>query len=211
MDGWYSYSESLAGGWPRWMFIAVITVLLTYAALLGLKNVSYYSHGILLFITLPFAVMCLLGVPRMQPERWLEMPEGGIFGGNVNWTLLLNTFFWNINYWESTSCFSGEVHTPAKVIPKGIFLALAMVVLSLLLPVAIGTAASSFPDEAWRDGFFVRLAGTLGGQWLAGWLLLASAVTNIGQFMAEMGSDAWQVITPPTQLNSTQLKTKTLL
>jgi hypothetical protein len=39
------------------------------------------------------------------------VPESGLKG--VNWRLLLNTFFWNINYWESASCFAAEVSVDA--------------------------------------------------------------------------------------------------
>ncbi len=43
------------------------------------------------------------------------------------------------------------------------------------------------------SGYFVHLATVIVGPWLGYWMLAAAAVTNIGQFEAEMSSDAWQV------------------
>ena len=47
---------------------------------------------------MPFMVFCVCGSFQVDPSRWLEAPPGGLSG--VDWRLLLNTFFWNINFWE---------------------------------------------------------------------------------------------------------------
>ena len=47
--------------------------------------------------------------------------------------------------------------------------------------------------DQWTDGSFVRLGYEIVGPWLGIWLIISSALTNIGMFIAEMSSDAWMV------------------
>jgi amino acid transporter len=107
----------------------------------------------------------------------------------------LNTFFWNINFWESSSSFSADVENPAKNYPRGMALAVMLVFLSLLLPILVAIGASPDTDnfEKWTDGYFVHLAIDIVGPWLGYWMTFAAMITNIGMFEAEMSSDAWQV------------------
>jgi amino acid transporter len=71
--------------------------------------------------------------------------------------------------------------------------AVLLVFFSAFVPILIGTGASDAPYSAWTDGYFITLAREIVGPWLAYWLMLGSALTNIGMFEAEMSSDAWQI------------------
>lgn len=195
------------GGHPnlRWLVIVTITFGLTYFNYRGLDIVGSVAIVICLVSMFPFLVFCVVGAFKVQPARWLMTPTGGLRG--VNWRLLLNTFFWNINYWvsgsafvqpcdlaqESAANFSGEVRDPGKNYPRGMGIAVVLVFLSLFLPVLVGTGASAAPYTEWTDGYFVQLAKEIGGNWLGVWFIFASALTNIGMFEAEMSSDSWQV------------------
>jgi amino acid transporter len=72
-------------------------------------------------------------------------------------------------------------------------IAVLLVFFSAFLPILIGTGASSAPFSAWTDGYFITLAREIAGPWLSYWLMIASALTNIGMFEAEMSSDSWQI------------------
>jgi amino acid transporter len=175
----------------RWIFIILITLALTFLNYRGLDIVGNVAIVVCLVSLMPFAVFCILGVSHVDPTRWLQAPEGGLAG--VDWRLLLNTFFWNINFWESAASFSGDVEDPGKNYPTGMFIAVLMVFVTSFVPILIGTGASTVPYTEWRDGYFVRLASEVVGPWLGYWMMFAAAVTNIGMFEAEMSSDAWQV------------------
>ena len=167
------------------------TVLLTYLNYRGLEIVGWTTTVICILSLMPFVVFCVVGATKLDPSRWLVMPEDGLKG--VDWKLFLNTFFWNINYWESAACYSGEVINPGYTYPRGMALALLLVTFATLLPVLVGTGASSLPASEWRDGSFTRLAQEIVGPWLGYWMIFASAISNIGMFEAEMSSDSWQV------------------
>lgn len=90
---------SADGGSPfyRWSFIMLFTVAFTYLNYRGLDIVGKIAIVICLMSLLPFVIFCVIGAFKVNPNRWLEMPPGGFWG--VDWRLLLNTFFWNINFW----------------------------------------------------------------------------------------------------------------
>lgn len=122
--------------------------------------------------------------------------DGGVCYGtyaDVNWRLLLNTFFWNINYWDSSASFSGDVDNPGKVFPKGLAIAVVLVAFSGFFPILVGTGASDAASTDWTDGYFVQLSTIIAGPWLGVWMICASALTNIGMFISEMSSDAWMI------------------
>jgi amino acid transporter len=183
--------SSFACGYPRWTFIVVATAVLTYINYRGLEFVGQAATFICVFTLLPFIVFCIVGIPQMDASKLLATPPGGIAG--VNWRLLLNTFFWNINYWESAASYSGDVEDPGRNYPLGLMIAVVLVALSLILPLVVAIGASALPYDQWADGSFAGIAMEIAGPWLGHWMMAASAVTNIGMFEAEMSSDAWQV------------------
>ncbi|RYH27227.1 APC family permease [archaeon] len=175
----------------RWTFIFSVTVGLTYLNYRGLDIVGKVAIVICLVSLVPFVLFCVLGAAKVDPRRWLDAPKGGFWA--VDWRLLLNTFFWNINFWESAASFSGEVENPGKNYPIGMGIAVLLVFLSAFVPILVGTGASTAPYSEWTDGYFITLSREIVGPWLSYWLMLASALTNIGMFEAEMSSDSWQI------------------
>lgn len=187
----FNYFAPLEDGAVRMTVVIIATVALTYLNYRGLDVVGKTAIVLCLFTMLPFLVFVLMGLPHVQPERWTVQPQGGWRG--IDWRLYLNTFFWNINYWDSASCFAGDVKNPGYTYPRGVLLAFAFVTLSALLPVMVGLGASERPYTEWTDGYFTALAVEIGGPWLGIWMMMAATVCNIGCFEAEMSTDSWQV------------------
>jgi amino acid transporter len=175
----------------RIAFVSTTTLILSYVNYRGLDIVGNVAIGLCVASMMPFAMLIFLASFKLKPSRWLEAPEGGLSG--VDWGLLLNTFFWNINFWESAACFSGDVANPGVTFPRGILLAVVFVGISSFLAILFSTGASESHYTEWSDGFFVHVAEELGGPWLSGWMMFAAAISNIGLFEAEMSSDALQV------------------
>ena len=180
-----------SSGYPRWLFIVTATLGLTYLNYRGLEFVGYSVTAICIFTLFPFVVFCAIGVTKMQPGRLLNTLPGGVSA--IKWRLLLNTFFWNINYWESAASYSADVVDPGTNYPRGMFWAVILVTAGLIFPVIVAIGSSNLPYSEWSDGSFTSIATEIVGPWLGYWMMAASAVTNIGMFEAEMSSDAWQV------------------
>ncbi|KAJ3680694.1 hypothetical protein LUZ60_016972 [Juncus effusus] len=179
----------LGGGIPRVLAVLALTVVLTYMNYRGLAIVGWAAVCLGVFSLLPFVVMGLISIPKIKPSRWLEMNLK-----TVDWNLYLNTLFWNLNYWDSVSTLAGEVENPTKTLPKALFYAVLLVVVGYLYPLLAGTGSVSVDRVQWTDGYFSDIAKLIGGVWLMGWVQAASALSNMGMFVAEMSSDSYQLL-----------------
>ncbi|XP_015083264.1 probable polyamine transporter At1g31830 [Solanum pennellii] len=189
LDYLKSAIPALGGGLPRVLAVLVLTVILTYMNYRGLTIVGWVAVSLGILSILPFVVMGLISIPKLRPSRWLVVDVQ-----SVDWNLYLNTLFWNLNYWDSISTLAGEVHNPKKTLPKALFYAVILVVLSYFFPLLIGTGAVPLERDLWTDGYFSDIAKILGGVWLRVWIQGAAAASNMGMFVAEMSSDSFQLL-----------------
>ncbi|CAA7026705.1 unnamed protein product [Microthlaspi erraticum] len=189
LDYLKSAIPALSNGLPRVASILILTLLLTYLNYRGLTIVGYTAVLMGVFSMLPFAVMSLVSIPKLEPWRWFEIGEE-----SVNWNLYLNTLFWNLNYWDSVSTLAGEVANPSETLPKALCYGVIFVALSNFLPLLAGTGAVPVNREVWTDGYLAEVAGIIGGGWLRVWVQVAAATSNMGMFLAEMSSDSFQLL-----------------
>lgn len=176
-------------GYPRTLAVLVLTGGLTFLNYRGMTIVGKAAVILGVVSILPFAVMGLLAIPKLEPSRWLVVDIQ-----NVNWGLYLNTLFWNLNYWDSVSTLAGEVENPKKTLPKALFYALIFVVAAYFFPLLAGTGGIPFDRSQWSDGYFADVAKIIGGTWLCWWIQGAAAMSNMGMFVAEMSSDSFQLL-----------------
>lgn len=189
LDYLKSAIPALEAGPTRMAAILMLTVALTYMNYRGLNIVGWVAILLGVFSLLPFLVMGLVAIPQLEPSRWFKIDLG-----NVDWGLYLNTLFWNLNYWDSISNLAGEVDNPSKTLPRALFFAVILVVVSYLFPLLVGTGAVPLDRNQWSDGYFSTIASILGGIWLRTWIQGASALSNMGMFMVEMSSDSFQLL-----------------
>lgn len=189
LDYMKSSIPALGEGWPRILAVLILTVALTYMNYRGLTIVGWIAVFLGVSSLLPFVFMGFLAIPKLEPSRWLVVNIQ-----HVDWNLYLNTLFWNLNYWDSVSTLAGEVHNPSRTLPKALFYAVILVVSGYFFPLLIGTGAVKLDQELWSDGYFSDIAKMIGGVWLRGWIQGASALSNIGMFVAEMSCDSFQLL-----------------
>ncbi|KAK9812978.1 hypothetical protein WJX72_006764 [[Myrmecia] bisecta] len=186
-----SYLEAiipaLADGWQRRLLLFGVSITLSYVNYRGLTIVGRVAVGMTFFIVLPFVVLVGMSVPQIEPSNWKQMDWNA-----VKWGPFLNVMFWNLNYWDSVSTLAGEVPRPHKTFPRALAGAVVLVVLTYLLPLMAGLGVDADPDQ-WQLGFYASLAEKIGGRWLGWWIVAAAAVSQIGQFEAEMSSDSFQL------------------
>ncbi|PSC67221.1 putative polyamine transporter isoform A [Micractinium conductrix] len=174
--------------WPRLIFLVGLNFALSYLNYRGLHVVGEAAIGMTIFTLLPFLAMVLLGLPHVQPSNWVKVDWD-----TVEWLPFLNVMFWCLNYWDSVSTLAGEVQNPTKTFPRALFGAVILVVCSYLLPLLVGLGVTSDPS-AWQSGYLAVIGEKVGGSWLAWWIVASAAVSQIGQFEAEMCSDSYQLL-----------------
>jgi len=124
----------------RYTCICVFTAIMTYLTWRGLDVNGTTCIVLTAFVLLPFIVFSCIGIPQIDPSNWLLAPvkhngdgdddldydddnidkflrHGGL--ADIDWRTLLNCLFWNLNYYDSASAFSGDCVEPAKTFPKG--------------------------------------------------------------------------------------------
>lgn len=178
---------SLASGWPRAVFLTVFSLGLSYFNYRGLHVVGQAAVGMTAFILAPFVIMCVMALPQVQPSNWFQQDWGA-----VDWWGFINVMFWNLNYWDSISTLIGEVENPTRTVPRALGGAVLLVILTYLLPLLVGLGIT-LDSSDWKLGYFTQVAGQVGGSWLAWWVIVAAACSQIGQYQAELSSDSYQV------------------
>lgn len=191
----------------RLILIAVVSVLLGFLNWLGLEVVGRMSLIIGVLSMSPFVVMMILGLFQLDPQRWLQTlsseSSGDDNGGGVGlpivltsilWRPFLNNLFWNLNSFDAGACYAGEVDNPGRTLPRAMFLAVCMVTAGYIFPLMVAIGATDSTPEDWQDGYLASAAGSIGGQWLEAWVVLAAGVANISLYQAELSADAYQLM-----------------
>ena len=82
--------------------------------------------------------------------------------------------------WDNAATVANEVENPQKTYPRVMFLALAAILISYVVPLA-AVWHTHIPHDIWGDGSWASIASMIAGPWL-GIILVATAMT------AEFGS-----------------------
>lgn len=168
--------------------LLVITFSLTYFNYRGLHIVGLSAVFLAIFSLSPFLILAILSIPQIRPRRWLAVDFSKLDSPRY-----FNSMFWNLNYWDKASTLAGEVDDPSNTFPKALIGGLVLVVSSYLIPLLAGTGALASSPSEWEDGYFAQVGMLIGGSWLKLWIQAAAAMSNLGLFVAEMTSDAFQL------------------
>ena len=198
----FTYLEQVApwlfggSGWlVRSGMIFATNVSLTYLNYRGLHVVGQAAVGMTVVTLAPFLVMVVVALARgkVDPANWFEVKPLG----EVDWLSFMNVLFWSTNYWDTVSTLAGEVKRPSRTFPRALGFAVVLVIFSYLLPLLVGigvVGGSAGGDDEWKLGFFATVARGVGGPVLAWSVVLAAAVSQLGQFEAEMTTDSYQLL-----------------
>jgi len=209
------YVHSILGfntvGTTRYLIVAAISIVLSTVNYMGLQIVGSVLVLVCIFSMSPFILLSLFGSFKIDPSRWMQMPDPSLlppaeveeytsgllrfpnFGG-VIWRPFLNNLFWNLNAFDSAANFAGEVHEPGRVFPKAMFISLLMVFFSYIIPMLVATGATNSSQADWTEGYLATISSQVVGNWLGGWTVLASGVSNVALYEAEMSSDSFQLL-----------------
>ncbi|GIL60391.1 hypothetical protein Vafri_14994 [Volvox africanus] len=181
------FFPQLAEGWPKYTFLVGMSLLLSGLNYRGLTVVGNAVITSTLAILVPFALLCALCLPKVQVSNYTRVDWD-----SVNWSTFLNVMFWNLNYWDSVSTLAGEVRDPGRTFPRALLLAVVLVVAMYLLPTVAALGVLGTTGD-WKLGYYGTVAQQVGGSWLAAWIIVAAACSQVGQYQAEMASDSYQV------------------
>jgi len=182
-------------GWTGYVFVVSLSVVLSLLNFRGLSIVGWSALVLALFTISPFLFIVPVAFTKMNASNLLILPES--FEA-VDWKTYLNVLFWNLNYWDSASCLAGEVHEPQKAFPRALFITALLVFASYLLPLAAGIGlpgkGGGTDWKNWESGTLATIGQITGGASIKAWVVAASAVSNIGQFVSEQAECSFQLL-----------------
>lgn len=182
---------ALSSGLPRYLSIFLFTSVLSFLNYTGLTIVGYTAVALGVISLMPFLILSLVSIPKINATRWLSLGQEGV---KKDWAMYLNTLFWNLNFWDSASTLAGEVEQPQKTFPIALFSAGLLTCLAYIIPLLAATGAIPLVQENWVGGYFADVASMLVEKWLKFWMELGAVLSIIGLFEAQMSSAANQIL-----------------
>ena len=192
----------------RFLLLSLTSIGLGFLNWLGLNVVGNMTIVIGLLSMAPFVIMVLIGMFKVDPSRWKEIPtttangeetsDQGLWAvltsGAILWRPLLNSLFWNLNSYDATASYSAEVRDPGYVLPRALMWGVVIMMAGYIFPLLVAVGATDSEPEDWVDGYLTTAAEEIGGKWLGELVVFAAGVSNIGMFQAELSADAFQLM-----------------
>jgi amino acid transporter len=150
--------------------------------LLGVRAMGEGSVALNVALLSPFAVLIVVAFLHGNSGAATAVPlrDADLLGGVL-------IAMWNYMGWDNLSTIAGEVESPQRTYTRAMIGAVALVVVSYLLPVA-AVARTGIDPNAWTEGGWVDVARIVGGNALAISIAVAGVLGAVGSFGALMMS-----------------------
>ena len=146
----------------------------------GVKVVSTTSLWLFFALSAPFALVVLLSPLKygalFHAVTTPTTSKVDLIGG-------LLICMWNYMGWDNASTIATEVERPQRTYPRAMLVAVCIVALSYIVPVA-AVWMTRLPAGAWETGSWADIAGILGGPALRIALVVGGMVSAFGMFNA---------------------------
>jgi amino acid transporter len=167
-------------GHRGWIVGLVVVAACTLLNIAGVRVVSTTSLWLFFALSAPFALMVVLAPFKygalLHAVTTPTTSKVDMIGG-------LLIAMWNYMGWDNASTIATEVERPQRTYPRAMLVAVAIVALSYVLPVAALWLTGLAPS-AWETGSWAEIAGLLGGPLLRIGLVIGGMVSAFGMFNA---------------------------
>ena len=146
----------------------------------GIRVVAISSLWLFFLLSAPFALVVVLA-----PFKWGALSGAAASGpvSSVGFIGGILIAMWNYMGWDNASTIAAEVEKPQRTYPRAMILAVVVVSLTYVVPVA-AMRLTGAPPALWATGSWADLAGLLGGQWLRVALVMGGMISAFGMFNA---------------------------
>ncbi len=166
----------------RFMLVLAFIWLLTAVNLVGVRITGWAAVAMGAVALAPVVVLTVMAATRLDEIPWrpFAAEEGNLF---ASLGLGLAVMMWNYSGWDSPTTTLGETREPGPSFRRAVWVALPLITLAYVLPVATGlSAAGSWAD--WETGHWPVIALEIGGPWLAHVVTLGAVVATAGLFLS---------------------------
>jgi amino acid transporter len=176
------FAPGLVAGHRGLVIGLAMIALCTAWNLAGVRAMGEGSVALNIALLVPFVVLIAIALVNGQSSAPSTTPvrDADLLGGVL-------IAMWNYMGWDNLSTIAGEVESPQRTYSRAMFGAVALVVVSYLLPVA-AVARTGLDSNAWTEGGWVDIGRLVGGEALGVAIALAGVLGAIGSFGALMMS-----------------------
>jgi amino acid transporter len=178
LQSWLDLDPNVA-----WLMGVAIIAVLAYLNIRGLNVIAVSSIVMVVIILTPFVVLTILGFANWHGVPWQPFAyPGQSVLTSIGYALAVG--MWMYSGYDSMSVLAGEVEEPQRVIPKGLMIAMPLIVVSYFVPTLAALGGVGRWDEWTTEGgiSFVEIAEQLGGTALGVAMLVAAVVSNLALY-----------------------------
>jgi len=157
-----------------------VVVACTLLNVAGVRVVSTTSLWLFFALSAPFALMVALAPFKFGALLHAATTPTGARGDIIGGLLVA---MWNYMGWDNASTIATEVERPQRTYPRAMLVAVGIVALSYVVPVAAVWMTGLAPS-AWETGSWADVAGMMGGPLLRIGLVLGGMISAFGMFNA---------------------------
>jgi amino acid transporter len=167
----------------RWLLAAAFIAVLTVLNLLGVRPAGRAAVALSIAALAPVAAFVAVGAFAVAVWPWTPfLAEPKSLGASLG--LGLAVVMWNYSGWDTPSTCLGEARAPEHAFRHALFLALPVIAVAYLLPVALALASGATTWSAWQTGGLPTIARAIGGDWLGHSMAVGAAFSTGGLFMS---------------------------
>ncbi|KAF1324338.1 Amino acid-polyamine-organocation, partial [Globisporangium splendens] len=183
----------------RFLIKASIGIVLAIPTLLGTKAMGRAAIVNLVCVLLPLCIYTVWAYVEAKDVHDLleirhetntldETTQDVVFEGgyDVDWTVLINTLFWNFDGINMASVFGGQVLNPARVYSRAIWVTVGLTIATYFLPIPATIASNALSWIEFERGSYGIAAKHIGGTGLELVMLVSTVGTNVGLYVSSM-------------------------
>ena len=169
-------------GTARWAVALIFVWALTGLNLAGVRVTGRSAVALTAGALIPVAVFTVMAGLRAEHAPWrpFAADEGSLVAGIG---LGLAVMMWNYSGWDNPSTLLGEAEAPRSNYRRAMLLALPLIALAYVLPVAAGLSVSG-EWEKWETGHLPQVAEAVGGRTLGSLVTMGALVATAGLFLS---------------------------
>jgi len=167
----------------RWLVAVTLVWVFAYVNIRGASVVGDSSKLFLVIVLLPFVLVTILGLFKMQFNPFEPFVFEGVslpvaFGAG------LFVVMWNYMGWDGLSTVMGEIRDPRRDYPRALAITLPVITLIYLIPTLVCLAVVGATDVDWTAGAYNVVAAKVGGPWLGTLMTITAMISAIGLYSA---------------------------
>ncbi len=178
-------------GYRGTLWALAVVVLCAAWNLRGARAVGEGSVGLFCLLLSPFVVLTAVGLWKGLFVGYHGFGGFSAFHGapaaSADFAGAVSVTLWNYMGWDNASTVAQEVQEPQRNYPRAMLVAVGLVALTYVLPLA-AVGLAGIPAAQFSTGEFTDAARELVGPWLALCVVLGGTINGFGMFNALMMS-----------------------